>query len=206
MREATTDSILLGISGLLLSEVILLVLMWGPMWRIQELVRALPLLAEKSFTRLRAQLSDIGRTGAARDEIDVMVKVIGDVSDQIEALDEAHLAAEQALREREQSLQLAQSMARVTAWTGRPLDGGFTLGSGASRINPILAHVHSWGEFLALVHPEDRRGVVTAWRAGRTGGSMDVEFRLLFGEKVVDMHAMADFALVGPGRRLAYSS
>lgn len=202
VREATTDSILLGISGLLLSEVILLILMWGPMWRIQELVRALPLLAEKAFPRLRGRLSGIGRTGPARDEIDVMVQVIGDVSDQIEALDEAHLAAEQALREREQSLQLAQSMARVAGWTGRPLEGGFTLGPGASRINPILSHVESWSEFLALVHPEDRRDVVTAWRAGRPGGKMDVEFRMLFGEKEVDIHAMAEFDLVGPGRVL----
>ncbi len=198
IRDATADSILLGVGGLLLSEATLLLLLWGPMRRLQRLMKVLPLLAEKSFSELRERLASIEKRDGAQDEIDVMLQVIGNVSDQIEVLDKAHLLAEDALRESEQSLQLAQSMARVASWMGRPLDGFFSMGEGARAINPILVHVDNWADFLALVHPEDRVSVVTAWRAGRPGGTMDVKFRLLFGEKEIDVHALAAFDLKGP--------
>ncbi|MCG6966324.1 MAG: response regulator, partial [Chromatiaceae bacterium] len=202
IREATTHSFVLGLAGLLFSEVILLGLMWGPMQRIQDVVFALPLLAERSHSRLRRELPDFPRDGLPRDEIDVMVDAIKRVSEGIEMLDEANAAAGEALRESEQSLQLAQAMARVASWTGRPVEGRFDISQGASRIHGLLAHVNTWAEFLAFVHPEDKRAVLKAWRGGRPGGSMDVEFRLLIGERQLDIHAIAEFDVVGAERAL----
>ena len=202
IHAATQGSVLLGVGGLVVTELILLLLLWGPMQRIQRAVQVLPMLAEKRYAQLRDRLSEIACDGPARDEIDVMINVISDVSDQIEALDEAHLAAEAALRESEQGLQMAQSLARVASWTGRPLEGTFAIGQGAQRISPVLAHVSTWSEFLALVHPEDRCAVLKAWRAGCPGGSMDVEFRLEIGERLIDVHAMAEFEALGRARVL----
>jgi len=202
IHAATQDSVLLGVGGLVVTELILLLLLWGPVQRIQRVVHALPMLAEKRYARLRADLSEIAYGGPARDEIDVMINVISGVSDRIESLDEARLAAEKAVRESEQGLQLAQSLARVASWTGRPLDGSFAIGQGAQRISPVLAQVHTWAEFLALVHPEDRCTVLRAWRAGRPGASMEVEFRLEIGDREIDIHAMAEFEAVGRARVL----
>ena len=99
---------------------------------------------------------------------------------QVEALDEARSAAESALRQRDRELQLAQSMARVASWTGYPLEGTFELTQGAGHIDNTLEGVRTWTQFMSLVHPEDRRDVTVAWRRGRDGWHLDVEFRLLF--------------------------
>ncbi|MCP5313232.1 MAG: response regulator [Chromatiaceae bacterium] len=202
IREATAESLFIGLGGLVVSELILLILMAGPMRRIQEMVYALPLLAEKSFARLRQELPTPVRDGLPDDEIDIMIEAINKAAAQIEALDKAHASAEQALRESEQNLQLAQSMARVASWTGRPLDGSFAFDQGASRIHRVLAHVSTWMEFLAFVHPDDKLDLLKAWRGGRPGGTMDVEFRLLIDDKEIDIHAMAEFDVIGPTRTL----
>jgi signal transduction histidine kinase/ActR/RegA family two-component response regulator len=202
IREATSDSIVLGLGGLVLSELILLLLMRGPMQRIQDVVFALPLLADRSYSRLRDELPCRPAHRGARDEIDVMVSVIGQVSQQIEALDAAHSAAEQALRESEQSLQLAQSLAKVATWVGRPLEGHFSITQGARRIDCALEGLGTWDEFLALVHPDDRSRLCIAWRQAHVGSLMDIEFRLRVGTREIDVHAMAAFDAVGRGRIL----
>lgn len=203
IEEATEDSVLLGLGGLLVSEMVLLMLLWGPMQRIQRVVQALPLLAGKQYALLRKDLSGIAGRGAIRNEIDVMVEVIAGVSAQIESLDGACSAAEWALQESEQGLQMAQSLARVAGWTGRPTDGSFEIGQGGQRISAVLAQVRRWSEFLALVHPDDRCAVLKAWRGGRPGGSLDIEFRLLIGDRVIDIHAMAEFEAIGRARVLS---
>ncbi len=202
IRTATRDSLILGLTGLVLSELILLLLMWGPMQRIQDVVYALPLLAEKSFSSLRSELPSLPADSCPRDEIDVMVNVIREVSKEIETLDEARSVAEHALRKSEQSLQLAQSMAKVVSWVGYPLEGGFSLGQGADRIDGALERVETWTDFLALVHPDDRSNLRIAWRRGRAGSFMDVEFRLIASGRHIDLHVMAEFGIVGSRRIL----
>ena len=202
IRNATKESLILGLTGLVLSELILLLLMWGPMQRIQDVVYALPLLAEKSFVSLRAELPRLPADNRPRDEIDVMVNVIRDVSEQIESLDEARNGAENALRSSEQNLQLAQAMARVVSWVGYPLDGGFFLGQGADRIDNVLEGVETWTDFVALVHPDDQSRLKIAWRRGRAGRTMDIEFRLMIAGRCIDLHVMAEFSIIGSRRTL----
>ena len=203
IRDATKDSLILGLAGLVLSELTLLLLMWGPMQRIQDVVYALPLLAEKSFVSLRDELPSVPSDSGPRDEIDLVVEAIREVSAQIESLDGARTAAEQALRKSEQSLQLAQSMAKVASWVGYPLEGDFEFGQGAGRIDTALERVRDWQGLLALVHPDDRSRLKIAWHRGRGGSRMDVEFRLIVSEhKFIDVHAMADFGIFGARRVL----
>ena len=54
-----------------------------------------------------------------------MVGAISRVSEQMQALDEAHSAAEAALRDSEQACSWRQSMAKVASWSGQPLEGLF---------------------------------------------------------------------------------
>ena len=76
IRDATKDSLILGLAGLVLSELTLLLLMWGPMQRIQDVVYALPLLAEKSFVSLRDELPSVPSDSGPRDEIDLVIEAI----------------------------------------------------------------------------------------------------------------------------------
>jgi signal transduction histidine kinase/CheY-like chemotaxis protein len=193
IRAATRDSVVVGLVGLLLSELILLAALWGPLRRIREVVEALPLMAEKSYRRLHETLPTAPGAGRLRDEIDVMVAVLHEVAARIESLDQAHAEAETALRESERGLLLAQSLARVARWEGQPFEGGFRVGAGAEHIHPALARVETWKQLLQLVHPEDQVELRKAWRRGRTGGSMDVEFRLVAGRETIDLHAVGVF-------------
>jgi len=201
-QSAISDSAVVGGVGVLVSELVLLMFMWGPMRRIQEAVGALPLLADKSFAQLRDGLPTLPADTVPRDEIDRMIVAIGQVSERIEALDEANRLTEADLRQSEARLRQAQTMAHVVSWSGQPLNGNFAFGDGAKRISLVLPHVTKWSEFLAFVHPEDRIPVLKAWRAGRPGSVMDIEFRLLINEQQIDMHAVARFDAVGPMRLL----
>ena len=119
---------------------------------------------------------------------------MGELSRQIDNLERARAVAEQGLRDSEQSLQLAQSMARVASCAGEPTAGVFRINEGAGRIHEALASVGTWAEFQRLVHPEDRSRVQAAWRRGGVVRAMDIEFRLLIDERVIYLHAMAEFA------------
>jgi signal transduction histidine kinase/CheY-like chemotaxis protein len=193
IHVATRDSILIGLAGLLLSELILLAALWGPLRRIRGVARALPLMAEKSYRRLHEALPAPPAARGLHDEIDVMVAVLHEVAARIESLDQAHADAESALRESEQGLLLAQSLARVARWEGQPFEGSFRVGSGAEHIHPALAQIETWKQLLQLVHPEDQVELRKAWRRGRSSGSMDAEFRLVAGREAIDLHAVGVF-------------
>lgn len=200
IQEATIDSLLLGLAGLVFSELMLLGLMWTPMQRIQDVVFALPLLVERAYSRLRHELPPLPVERFARDEIDVMIDVIGRVSEEIEQIDTARTQAETALRENQRSLKLAQSMAHVAVWRARPASGEFEITEGAERIHPYLGKVRKWDELMALVHRGDRSRLLIDWRTSRPGTRMDVEFRLQIGEDEIHVHVIAIFEDIGaPG-------
>jgi signal transduction histidine kinase len=205
IREATADSLLLGLAGLLFSELMLLGLMWAPMQRIQDVVFALPLLVERAYARLRQELPPRPDSRMARDEIDVMINTIGDVSAEIEQIDEARSQAEAALRENQRSLELAQSMASVAAWEGEPVSGAFRITQGAERIHPALRGVEHWDELIRLVAADDRNRLGLGWHRARAGGKLDAEFRLEIGDDEVYVHAVAMFEALPPGRVLRAS-
>ena len=205
IREATKESLTLGLAGLVVSELILLFLMWGPMQRVQDIVYALPLLAEKSYSSLRDELSRHPVVSGSLDEIDLMAGALYDVSEEIEKLDKARSTAEQSLRKSEQGLQLAQSMAKVASWVGYPLEGDVEFGQGAGQISRVLERIDSWADFVALVHPEDRSRLKIEWHRGRAGSIMDIEFRILAGAECIDVHAVAEFGIVESTRSLRAS-
>ena len=194
IRDATIESIAVGIAGLVVSEIILLFVLWAPMRRIHDIANVLPLLAAGSHRRLRETLTAVAGRRHNGDEIDAMSSAIVDVSMEIEKLDAARWAAEKALREREQNLQMAQSIAKVASWRGRPIDGVFEFTNGVNRIHADLAGIRNWVEVLRLIHCDDRLNVQNAWREAPPSSRMDIEFRLQIGGKGLDVRAVAQFS------------
>lgn len=201
IHAATRDSLLLGFVGLVLSEILMAAVFWGPVRRLGDAVAALPLLADKSFESLRAALPRPA-SQVARDEIDSMVLTLLDVADRIEGLDATKRAVDEALRASERNLQMAQSMARVASWTGRPLTGEIAFGDGVLDICPALSRIDQWTGFTALIHPEDRVSVVKAWHAARAGDRIDICFRLLAEQQPLNVHMVARLDAAGPDRTL----
>lgn len=88
IAEATTNSLLIGIFGLVLSEGLLLLVMKAPLERLQRLAQQLPLLAEQRFEQLRGNIATLRRSVPLRDEIDRMVETVDAVSARMKRLEE----------------------------------------------------------------------------------------------------------------------
>ncbi|KFI23890.1 diguanylate phosphodiesterase [Nitrosococcus oceani] len=86
IRVATRQSLLGGLVGLVVSETLLLLLLWKPMARLQRVVLSLPYLAEHAFEKVRARLSHSVQPAWGRDEIDVLNDTAVTLSYQLEAL------------------------------------------------------------------------------------------------------------------------
>ena len=194
IEKAARESLLIGMVGVLLYGLVVLTLLWRPTQRIRDVMRLLPALVDSSRPQLRCELTQLDKVPLLPDEIDGVFSAMGELSRQIESLERARTVAEQGLRDSEQSLQLAQSMARVASCAGEPGAGIFRITEGAGRIHEALESVGTWAEFQRLVHPEDRSRVQSAWRKPSAVRAMDIEFRLLIDEKVIHLHAMAEFA------------
>ncbi|ADJ29536.1 bifunctional diguanylate cyclase/phosphodiesterase [Nitrosococcus watsonii] len=86
IRLATRRSLLGGLVGLVVSEILLLFLLWKPMARLQRVVLSLPYLAENAFEKVRKRLSHSVQPAWGRDEIDVLNNTAMTLSYQLEAL------------------------------------------------------------------------------------------------------------------------
>ncbi len=194
IEKAARESLLIGMVGALLYGLIVLVLLWRPTQRVRDAMRLLPALADSSRPQLHRELTQLDKAPVLSDEIDGIFSAMRELSRQVDSLKRARSVAERGLRDSEQRLQLAQSMARVASCAGEPSAGIFRITEGAGRIHQALASVGTWAEFQRLVHPEDRSRVQAAWRRCSAVRAMDIEFRLLIGERVIYLHAMAEFA------------
>ncbi|NEV61963.1 EAL domain-containing protein [Thiorhodococcus minor] len=95
IQAATRRSLLIGIAGIVLSELLLLLIMQAPLRRLKRLAGALPLLAEKRYQDLRADLAQFGIARSPHDEIDLMVKTVGSLTDRMEHLQQDREQAEE---------------------------------------------------------------------------------------------------------------
>jgi len=105
IRSATKQSILAGIVGLLLSEALLLGILWTPMSRLNKISEKLPLLAQGAFSRVRAGIRpSSGRWGGMDDEIDLLDKTAVALSYQLERLEAKVEKRSQSLAKRMEEL------------------------------------------------------------------------------------------------------
>lgn len=87
LRAGATEGISAGIIGLIISESILLVLLWGPMARLSHVTNTLPLLAHSQYKKARLSLYRNGLTNR-NDEIDLLEDATLDLSTQLEYLED----------------------------------------------------------------------------------------------------------------------
>ncbi|MGR8933957.1 MAG: PAS domain S-box protein [Gammaproteobacteria bacterium] len=89
-------------------------------------------------------------------------------------------AAEQALREREEDLNRAQSLGRIGSWRMNVIHNELTWSDETYRIFGLPKHAAvDYATFLALVHPDDRSFVDSEWQACLHGAPYDIEFRIV---------------------------
>lgn len=87
IRSATATSITMGLAGLLVSEVILLLLLWAPLERLKRMAQALPLLARHSFDEAREIVGSQKNLWMGKDEIDIAGETAITLSRELERLD-----------------------------------------------------------------------------------------------------------------------
>ncbi len=97
IRTATAGSVLLGILGLILSGLLLMLIIRGPLYRLRSLATVVPLLAENRYADLRSQLPRRSKALMLRDEIDLMTDTVGNLTDRMELLQHDHEQAEARL-------------------------------------------------------------------------------------------------------------
>src|SRR5690606_9102351 len=81
-------SLLYGFAALVLAELLLLWLLWGPMTRLRQITSYLPLLAESRFKEVQAQLVGRQVRRRAKDETDVLLTTAKQLSSQLELMQE----------------------------------------------------------------------------------------------------------------------
>lgn len=86
INAALQRNVLLGIVGLVLSEVLLLAILWLPMSGLRRAADNLPWLAEGAFGKVRVAISDVPLNRWFRDEVDVLNETAIALSHQLEAL------------------------------------------------------------------------------------------------------------------------
>jgi diguanylate cyclase (GGDEF)-like protein len=94
----SSNNLLIGLLSLILAEVLLLLIMHGPVKRIRRLSRLLPLLAENQFEGFAQRLpTDRGRIGL-RDEIDETIGVAQQLNQRMAEIQSEREAAQRDLR------------------------------------------------------------------------------------------------------------
>ena len=100
IRTTFQNNILLGIFGLVLSEILLLAILWAPMSRLRSATTNLPWLAEGAFSRIREAITLRKGIQFFRDEVSVLNDTAVALSFQLEALNNEIAERTQDLAER----------------------------------------------------------------------------------------------------------
>ncbi len=85
IKQATKKNIAFGLVGFLLSETLLLLLLWRPLNRLLLLSRSLPLLAHNAYSEVRNELQTTSRYWH-RDEIDIAGETTLELTNTLESL------------------------------------------------------------------------------------------------------------------------
>lgn len=113
-------------------------------------------------------------------------------------------SVEVALRASEKTLKQAQAVAGLGRWTADVQRGVFEASPEGAAIVGWQPGEHRVEELMALIHPEDRAMMQTAWAAALTGKPYEIEHRILVGNQVrwVQVWAEAEPATAGKITRI----
>lgn len=88
IREAGRKTITIGILGFVLSEAVVLAILWAPLSRLTRTAKALPLLAQSKFDAVRTNIGRSKHTARFVDEIDRLDDSAIELSYQLETLED----------------------------------------------------------------------------------------------------------------------
>ncbi|MGH8582308.1 MAG: EAL domain-containing protein [Gammaproteobacteria bacterium] len=86
IRDMTRGNLAIGVASLLISETLLLLILWRPVSRLRRASTSLPLLARSAFAQARAGLAASGSRRGPQDEVDVLNTAAIQLSTQLETL------------------------------------------------------------------------------------------------------------------------
>lgn len=87
IRNSTRQNLLIGLVGLLLSEILLFIILTKPLSRLKHIVFTLPLLAHSNFRNFRSSLHSTSQKQWLKDEIDMLDETAVALSYQLEKLE-----------------------------------------------------------------------------------------------------------------------
>lgn len=98
---ATRQSIGIGVAGLLVSELLLLLVLWRPTSHLQRQAEVLPLLAKSAFEKVRESLDNRQNWGPLnyRNELDILDQTAIELSYQLESLEKTVIERTEELRD-----------------------------------------------------------------------------------------------------------
>ncbi len=88
IHSSTQQNIIIGLSGLVLSEILLFVILTKPLSRLKHIVFTLPLLARSRFKVFRTELRSARQESILQDEIDLLDETAVALSHQLEKLED----------------------------------------------------------------------------------------------------------------------
>jgi diguanylate cyclase (GGDEF)-like protein/PAS domain S-box-containing protein len=100
IRKATGEIVIGGVAGWLLSELLLLAVLWMPMSRLRRTAANLPLLAQRQFQQVRSAIVEQARHHWLDDETDILNTTTVALADRLEELEEQVAEHTQALARR----------------------------------------------------------------------------------------------------------
>ncbi|WP_432472948.1 EAL domain-containing protein [Amphritea sp. HPY] len=113
LHSSIRNGVLSGISGLVLSELFLLLLIWRPTRRLHRLAAALPLLSEHKFDAVR-HIIHCSENNRLKDELDLLENTVLQVSDEFEVLQrEVKQHAERLEQQMTEQIRARQFMAQL---------------------------------------------------------------------------------------------
>jgi len=151
IRDAIKHSVYIAVSGLLLSEVLLLLILWAPMSRLRRSAENLPLLAEGAFATVRVAISGNRRRRIFSDEVDVLNETAIFLSHQLEALNDEVAKRTEDLSER------MEEITRERNFVTNVLDTAQVIILTQNRGHEILM-VNSYGQKLTGYSSEELKG------------------------------------------------
>ncbi|MFC0337694.1 PAS domain S-box-containing protein/diguanylate cyclase (GGDEF) domain-containing protein [Kushneria avicenniae] len=139
--ENTRDTFIIAVSGWLVAEILLFMILWRPMARLRHLSSVLPSLAHGGFDRVRRKTQIKNKKW--KDEIDVLDNAAFDLADQLEQLEN-----KVSMRDLELSARLKE-LARERDFIGGLLDNAHVL---------ILTHDREGNITLVNRHAQEVMG------------------------------------------------
>ncbi|MCU7958637.1 MAG: EAL domain-containing protein [gamma proteobacterium symbiont of Bathyaustriella thionipta] len=189
IEKAGNESKIVLLAGVLLAEILLLLILWRPLSRLQSTAKSLPLLAESRFSTLRSALAhDPARY--LRDEFDQLDSTALDLSYQLESLEAQVFEQQRVLAHQVEELDAERERFALAAKGANDGLWDWNIRLGEVYFSPRWKQMSGYvedeigtqlQEWLNRIHMDDRERVKLALQSHIDGDTphFEQEYRLL---------------------------